>query len=144
MSRSLQTRYSHTKAHANPFHLSLETFRKKRMMLKSTYPSSFISSDNIANIGGRRAASSSANRISHRRVKALSNERKSHSHIPAKNPYRTPITTTLPALASPLMDKMMAEQQKVDNTMRFPTPMKRTAKPEANRDKRPAKFRITS
>ena len=51
---------------------------------------------------------------------------------------------TLPTLASPPMEKVMAEQQKVDNTMRFPTPMERTAKPAASRPQKLAKLRITS
>jgi len=51
---------------------------------------------------------------------------------------------TLPVLASPPMDKLMAEQQKVANTIRFGTPMELTVKPEANRPRRLAKLRITS
>jgi len=42
------------------------------------------------------------------------------------------------------MEKLMAEQQKADNTIRFPTPMERTAKPEASRPQKLAKLNITS
>ena len=54
------------------------------------------------------------------------------------------MTMTLPVLASPAMEKLIAEQQKAANTMRLPTPKERTARPAASRPKELEKLRITS